>query len=292
MPSWTELLTQINAPLDKLRKEYLKKLHEKTGRNVVAYYSGWLQKDPSLRGLSIVDADMNYFMSVFHKIDKRKGLDLILHTPGGDIAATEAIVSYIHRLFDGDVRCIVPQLAMSAGTMIACGCKEIIMGKQSSIGPFDPQLNGIPAYGVLEEFRQAAEEIKLAPEKIHLWQMIISKYHPSFIIECQNAISMSSEIVQKWLEKVMFSGDKRALKKAKKIVEKLNNHNDTKAHARHIDIETARKIGLKVSDLEADDELQDIVLTLHHSYIELFNQTKICKIVENQDFVGMCIRHP
>lgn len=292
MPSWTELLTQINAPLDKLRKEYLKKLHEKTGRNVVAYYSGWLQKDPSLRGLSIVDADMNYFMSVFHKIDKRKGLDLILHTPGGDIAATEAIVSYIHRLFDGDVRCIVPQLAMSAGTMIACGCKEIIMGKQSSIGPFDPQLNGIPAYGVLEEFQQAAEEIKLAPEKIHLWQMIISKYHPSFIIECQNAISMSSEIVQKWLEKVMFSGDKRALKKAKKIVEKLNNHNDTKAHARHIDIETARKIGLKVSDLEADDELQDIVLTLHHSYIELFNQTKICKIVENQDFVGMCIRHP
>lgn len=292
MPSWTELLTQINAPLDKLRKEYLKKLHEKTGRNVVAYYSGWLQKDPSLRGLSIVDADMNYFMSVFHKIDKRKGLDLILHTPGGDIAATEAIVSYIHRLFDGDVRCIVPQLAMSAGTMIACGCKEIIMGKQSSIGPFDPQLNGIPAYGVLEEFQQAAEEIKLAPEKIHLWQMIISKYHPSFIIECQNAISMSSEIVQKWLEKVMFSGDKRALKKAKNIVEKLNNHNDTKAHARHIDIETARKIGLKVSDLEADDELQDIVLTLHHSYIELFNQTKICKIVENQDFVGMCIRHP
>lgn len=292
MPSWTELLTRINAPLDKLREEYLKKLHKKTGRNVVAYYSGWLQKDPSLRGLSIGDADMNYFMSVFHKIDKKKGLDLILHTPGGDIAATEAIVSYIHRLFGGDVRCIVPQLAMSAGTMIACGCKEIIMGKQSSIGPFDPQLNGIPAYGVLEEFQQAAKEIKLAPEKIHLWQMIISKYHPSFIIECQNAISMSSEIVQKWLEKVMFSEDKQALKKAKKIVEKLNNHNDTKAHARHIDIETAREIGLKVSDLEADDELQDIVLTLHHSYIELFNQTKICKIVENQDFVGMCIRHP
>ena len=51
-------------------------------------------------------------------------------------------------------------------------------------------------------------------------------------------------------------------------------------------------MGLKIKSLEEDDELQDIVLTLHHSYIELFNQTKVCKIVENQNFVGMCIRHP
>lgn len=292
MPSWIELLNHINSPLDKLRQEYLNKLHEKTGRNVVTYYSAWLQKDPSLRGLAISDADMNYFMSVFHKIDKSKGLDLILHTPGGDIAATEAIVSYIHKLFGHDVRCIVPQLAMSAGTMIACGCKEIIMGKQSSIGPFDPQLNGVPAYGVIEEFKQAAEEIKIAPEKVQLWQMIISKYHPSFIVECQNAILMSSEIVKKWLKEIMFEGEKDASKKAESIVKKLNNHNDTKAHARHIDIDSAIDMGLKIKSLEEDDELQDIVLTLHHSYIELFNQTKVCKIVENQDFVGMCIRHP
>ena len=133
MPSWNELLEQINAPLDKVRREYLKKLHAKTGRNVVTYYSGWLQRPPNTSGLSVCDADMNSFMSVFHKLDKKKGLDLILHTPGGEVPATEAIVSYFHSMFGADIRCFVPQLAMSAGTMIACGCKEIIMGKQYKI---------------------------------------------------------------------------------------------------------------------------------------------------------------
>ncbi len=290
MPSWSELIEQINAPLDKIRREYLKKLNKKTGRNVVTYYSAWLQRPPNISGTSICDADMNSFMSVFHKLEKNKGLDLILHTPGGEIAATEAIVSYFHSMFGNDIRCIVPQLAMSAGTMIACGCKEIIMGKQSSIGPFDPQLGGVPAYAVLAEFQQAANEIKTNPEKIPLWASIISKYHPTFITECQNAIYMSSEIVEKWLKSRMFVDDENAADIAKKIVKKLNNHEDTKNHARHINSETALRYGLKVTQLEEDNDLQDIVLTLHHAYIELFNQTKITKIIENHDGVGICTR--
>lgn len=292
MPSWTELLDEINAPLQKIRLEYLAKLHEHTGRNVVAYYSGWLQKDPHLSSLSICDADMAYFMSAFYKLDKSKGLDLILHTPGGDIAATEALVSYFHRMFENNIRCFIPQLAMSAGTMIACGCSEIIMGKQSSIGPFDPQVNGVPAYAVLEEFSNAKNEIKKQPHTIPIWQVLISKYHPTFVVECQNAINLSSEIVKKWLVKVMFAGDADADTKADTIVQKLNNHVDTKAHARHIDIDTARSFGLKVQKLEDDNELQDIILTLHHAYLELFNEKKVCKIVENHRGIGMLVNHP
>ena len=50
-----------------------------------------------------------------------------------DPAAAEAIVNYLRLKFDYDIRVIVPQLAMSAGTMIACAAKEIIIGKQSSL---------------------------------------------------------------------------------------------------------------------------------------------------------------
>ena len=42
-------------------------------------------------------------------------------------------------MFGTDIRAIVPQLALSAGTMVALACKEIIMGKHSSLGPIDPQ---------------------------------------------------------------------------------------------------------------------------------------------------------
>jgi ClpP class serine protease len=121
---------------------------------VIAYYSGFLSK-PGLQLLDINDEDMNGFMMAVHRLDRRLGLDLILHTPRGSIAATEVIVNYLHQMFSCDVRVIVPQIAMSAGTMIACSSREIIMGKQSSLGPIDPQLRGIPAQGVISEFRQA-----------------------------------------------------------------------------------------------------------------------------------------
>jgi len=48
MPGWNEILNEINIsehkhPYDEVRQKYLKNLTEKTGRNVIAYYSGWLQ---------------------------------------------------------------------------------------------------------------------------------------------------------------------------------------------------------------------------------------------------------
>jgi hypothetical protein len=58
-------------------------------------------------------------------------------------------------LIADNIRAIVPQIAMSAGTMIACSCREIVMGKHSSLGPVDPAFNGIPAIGVLEEIKKA-----------------------------------------------------------------------------------------------------------------------------------------
>ena len=78
-------------------------------------------------------------MLCIHKLDRSKGLDLILHTPGGSGAATESLVNYLHQMFGNDIRAFVPQLAMSAGTILACSCKEIYMGKHSNLGLVDPQ---------------------------------------------------------------------------------------------------------------------------------------------------------
>ena len=119
MPSWNAVLEEINLckrvdALDYVRRKYLKKLFKLTKRNVIAYYSGWLQK-PGLSITSVNDDDKNALMATIHGLDRSKGLDLILHTPGGDVAATESIVNYLKKMFDTDIRAIVPQLAMSAG---------------------------------------------------------------------------------------------------------------------------------------------------------------------------------
>jgi len=141
MPDWNSLLYQAKengSVYDILRRQYLKELYELTNRNVIIYYSGWLQKPLRDKNFSfftsINDNDKNGFMTTIHELDRTKGLDLILHTPGGDAAATESLVYYLRQMF-GDIRAIIPQLAMSAGTMIAMSCRTIVMGKQSSLGP-------------------------------------------------------------------------------------------------------------------------------------------------------------
>lgn len=287
MPSWKQVLDEIKTckrtdALDFVRRKYLNELFKMTNRNVIAYYSGWLQK-PGFNTSSINDDDKNGFMASIYQLDRKKGLDVILHTPGGNLAATESLIDYLRKMFGTDIRAIIPQLAMSAGTMISCACKEIIMGKQSSIGPIDPQIGGIAAHAVIMEFEKALAEIQKNPKTIPIWQVIVGKYHPTFIGECQNAIDLSKQLVKDWLRSGMLKGIKNNIKLIENIVDKLSDHDDTKTHARHIPINEAKKIGLKVKSLETDfpQEFQDVVLTIHHSYMHTFANSPSIKIVEN-----------
>src|SRR5260221_13083413 len=90
-------------------------------------------------------------MTAVKGLDKSRGLDLILHTPGGEINATEQIVFYRREVFNGDIRAIVPHLAMSTGTMIALACKSIVMGFHSNLGPIAPQVGSGPGHRTIQE---------------------------------------------------------------------------------------------------------------------------------------------
>lgn len=285
MPDWNQILNEIKASgstHDIIRRSYLEKLHNITGRNIIIYYSGWLQKR-NVPGIEVNDADKNGFMTVIHQLDRTKGLDLLIHTPGGETAATESLVDYLRSMFGTDIRAFVPQIAMSAGTMIACSCKEIYMGKHSSLGPIDPQFRGTPAHGVVEEFERACEEIKNDSSRIPVWQSILAKYSPAFIGECEKAIEWSTEIVKEWLLTGMFSGrrTKAKIKKVAKIVSELSDHALSKSHARHLSVKKCKEIGLNVIELENDHNLQEAVLSVHHTCIHTLSSTPAFKIIEN-----------
>lgn len=287
MPSWNEILGESRAAsqYDLIRRRYLAECHDLTGRNVIAYYSGWLQKSGTADA-AINDEDKNGLMTVIHGLDRSKGLDLLLHTPGGETAATESIVDYLRSMFGTGIRAIVPQLAMSAGTMIACACDEIVMGKQSSLGPIDPQLAGIPAHGVVEEFVRAKEEVRRDQSTIPIWQAIIAKYTPAFIGECEKAIAWSNEMTREWLETGMFRGEQNPSGKIDRIIDELSDHALTKSHARHLSLDRCREIGLKITELEQNQELQDAVLSVHHACMVTFSATPAHKIIENHEGVA------
>jgi hypothetical protein len=237
--------------------------------------------------MDINDSDKDGFMAVIHKLDRSKGLDIFLHTPGGETAATESIVDYLRAMFGNDIRAIIPQLAMSAGTMIACACNKIIMGKHSSLGPIDPQLGGMAAHGIIEEFERAKREIAEDSSRIPVWQPIIAKYNPTLIGECEKAIKWSQEMVAEWLISGMFEGKRDAKKRAKKIIEELGDHALTKSHARHISFARAHDIGLEVLELESKIlDLQDAIMTVHHSCNLTLSATPAYKIIENHNGVA------
>jgi len=288
VPNWHEILYEIQkagGAHDLIRRKYLAQLNEKTKRNVIIYYSGWLQK-PNQRGTELNDADKNGLMTVINRLDRSKGLDLLLHTPGGETAATESFVDYLRSMFGTDIRAMVPQIALSAGTMIACACKEIIMGKQSSLGPIDPIYLGVPAHGVVKEFKRAYEEINADPAKVYVWQPILAKYKPTLIGECERAIEWANEMVKEWLLTGMLKGRSKAEQIADKIIKELTEQALIKSHARHLSSEKCKSIGLKINNLEKDNELQDAVLSVHHSCIHTLAATAAYKIIENHDGIA------
>lgn len=269
------------SQLDVIRRKYIKQLATYTKRNVIVYYSGWLSK-PGISGVDINDLDMAGFMENVKGLDCSKGLDLILHTPGGNPTAAESIVKYLRIKFNNDIRVIVPHLAMSAGTMIACSGKEIIMGKHSSLGPVDPQLNGLPAYSVKKEFEEAKNDLLKNPNNVPYWSLQLQKYPPGFLNVAIDSINLSSELVKEWLGTCMFDKDTDK-DKILNIVNGLNEHDNSKTHGRHFDVQFCKKLGLKITLLEDDPKLQDKVLSIHHSMMLTFNSSNAVKIIENNE---------
>lgn len=289
MPNWNSVLREISviqqagaSAHDKVRRKYLKRLYNHTGRNVIAYYSGFLTK-PRIEGIEINDDDKNGFMLAIHEMKRDGvGLDLILHTPGGDGQATISLVEYLRDMFGNDIRAIIPQIAMSAGTMISCSCKSIIMGKESSIGPIDPQFGSIAAANLLEEVKKARDDIITNPNLALFWNPILSKITPSFIERCEWALKDSNEFINVTLRKNMFARlTPQAQDAAIEKISKLLANNEGRAHNTHIQYQECVDAGLVVERLEDDPILQDLVLTIHHCYMHTLANTSAFKIVEN-----------
>jgi ClpP class serine protease len=80
-------------------------------------------------------------------------IDLILHTPGGLVLATEQIARALIR-HKAKVTVFVPHYAMSGGTMLALAADEIVMDANAVLGPVDPQLGNMAAASVLKVVEQ------------------------------------------------------------------------------------------------------------------------------------------
>lgn len=276
----------VSGAYDRVRRRYIAQLAKATKRPVIIYASAvYSPRFAHAAGaLSITPNDIQGFMAACKDVSG-PNLDLVLHSPGGSAEAAEQIVHYLRARFS-HIRAIIPQAAMSAATMIACACDEIVMGKHSAIGPIDPQImlprpaGGLylPAQAYLDEFNRAKLDIKADPTSAALWIEKLRELPFGFLSQCNTLISRAQDVVKGWLKEHMKL-DEATASKAAEWLGKADHH---KSHGRPISAEMAKAHGLKVQLLEDDPELQERVLSVYHATIVTFDHTWCGKFVENQ----------
>lgn len=70
------------------------------------------------------------------------GVDLFLHTDGGEATVPWRLMNLLREFADGPITLLVPHHAYSAGTLTALGADEVIMHPMGVLGPTDTSVNG------------------------------------------------------------------------------------------------------------------------------------------------------
>lgn len=281
MSCWADLTTQLNQLPPDQRGPWIQgtlaakvqELAAHTGRNVIFYASAFLQK-PQVPGIfiSIAPEDINGYMSAIHGMDCKKGLLLMMHTPGGSAEAAETIVDYLWSKFD-NIDVLIPTYAMSAGTMISLSADRIIMGRQSQLGPTDPQFfiesRTFSAHSIVAQFDEAKTEIAKDPKLASAWAPVLASFGPALLQEARKAMAYGESMVRSWLAGRMFKGDADPAAKSD-VVAKHFSGSHHGSHGHRISRTEARAQGVNIVDLEDDKPLQDLALTIYHLVTIIF----------------------
>lgn len=165
---WLIFLISAFTPLLKQRMlEYhrfrvLRELERKRGSRVIALIHR--QETISFLGLPIFRyisiEDSEEVLRAIRMTPDEMPLDIILHTPGGLVLASEQIAMALKR-HKAKVTVFVPHYAMSGGTLIALAADEIVMDENAVLGPVDPQLGEYPAASILNAIdRKPLEKVE------------------------------------------------------------------------------------------------------------------------------------
>jgi ClpP class serine protease len=236
---WIILLMVSFAPLvrqrmlDASRLRLMRKIEVDRGSRVIALIHR--QESISLLGIPIaryIDIqDSEELLRAIKLTDEKIPIDIILHTPGGLVLASEQIAFALARR-KGKVTVFVPHYAMSGGTMIALAADEVVMDDNAVLGPVDPQVGNFPAVSILKVLDdKPAKEID----------------DETFILAdiSRKAISQVKETIAR-LARSQFSEED-----AKNLADKLASGHWT--HDYPISYEEAKSLGLKVSDKLPED---------------------------------------
>ena len=234
------------------RQQTIRLLDEKAGRHLICYVSG--------RHTHIHRDDIVFFADLLERIPVGSQIDLLLHTPGGDMDTAEKMVSMIRaKAGEASFRAIVPDFAKSSGTLIAIGSDIALMSDTSELGPIDPQITVSDSSGnrishsvqaLLDAYDSYSKALKEDPSDVAS-QLMLNKLDPGTLKLCDAAKERARQLAEKHLNRGMLQSWKGPHPYTM-VAQELLNTKKWYLHSQVIGPNDAKTIGLRVETADAN----------------------------------------
>jgi len=264
------------------RVELIKALEKNLGRRVLAFFTTFTFP------AGIHQGDANMLESVLRKMDLKKGLTLIISSPGGSGLEAERIVNVCRTYSNDDFEVLVPGQAKSAATIICFGANQILMSKTSELGPIDPQvtleenetLKVFSIHNIIESYKSLFQRAVETKGKLEPFIAQLEHYDEREIAEYARQVELSNDIAVKLLKLSMMK--KLDRKTIQKKVDIFLQPFSTKVHGRPIFIDEAKKSGLKLVEIGVRSELWQFA-NEYYTRLNFLTNSRYLKVIESID---------
>ena len=231
-------------------------------------------------------------------VEARKGsstrnkLSVLLETSGGYITVAQRIADTFRAHYNV-VDFIVPNYAMSAGTVLVMSGDAIYMDYYSVLGPIDPQVPNkdgrwVPALGYLHKYKALIDKSKTKKGLTEAeLAYLLARFDPADLYSYEQARELSIKLLKQWLVKYKFKDWNRTEKRGKKVTPKMKTRraeeiakilNDTRlwsSHARPISMEVLKKdVNLKIEDFATNAKLSNHIKCYHQLLRDYMAKTR------------------
>ena len=182
------------------RQAIIKQIQDRTKRSLICYVSGM--------DCAIDENDTLPFVDLLHNVPSDNNLDLLLHTTGGSIDATEKLMGMMRRhVGTAELRVIVPDFAKSSGTLMVLGADTVVMSDMSELGPIDPQGRFLGRWqsvqNYLDAYKEHAEKLTNDPDNVAA-RIMLEKLDPATLRLCEVATERARQAAENLLKRGMF----------------------------------------------------------------------------------------
>ncbi|MBL4591248.1 MAG: hypothetical protein JKY96_04745 [Phycisphaerales bacterium] len=196
-------------------------------------------------------------------------ISVVLRTGGGVAETTEQMVAVLRKHYKY-VNFVVPDFAMSAGTIFCMSGDKIYMDYASGLGPIDPQVPSstgeyVPAMGYLDKVEEIARKDNPAPADV----ILLKSLDLARLARYEQARNLSIDLLESWLVEYKFKDwnvhrtnnpgtevtKKEKIDRAIEIATILADHRVWRSHGRYLDVVKLRQMRLEIDDYSDDPGL-------------------------------------